>query len=200
MPSDKGSKRAPESDGSDAEGGGGDEEEEEYVVEKILDKRFRNGKIEYFLKWKGYTDEDNTWEPEDNLECQDLIRAFEEKRNTKKEKAVDSNKSKTGDKSRDKARDKPRSEEPSSTVGSSARSKKRNKKDEGPKGFERKLDPEKIIGATDANGELSFLMKWKDSEDADLVPATEANKKCPQVVIKFYEERLTWQNNDSATK
>lgn len=42
-------------------------EEETFVVENILDKRCKYGRVEYLIKWQGYDNpEDNTWEPKDN--------------------------------------------------------------------------------------------------------------------------------------
>ena len=57
---------------------GNKEDEEVYSVEKVIDKCYdSNGKINYLIKWKGYDDEENTWEPMENLFCQDLILKFE---------------------------------------------------------------------------------------------------------------------------
>ena len=50
--------------------------EPEYVVEEILDLRLRRNKLEFLVKWKGYTDENNSWEPEDNCKIRKQLYAI----------------------------------------------------------------------------------------------------------------------------
>jgi len=167
----------------------GSEQEEVYEVEKIIESRLRKGKKEYLIKWKGYdNEEDNTWEPLENLDCEDKITNFETKKKEAEEKeaaagagtgtaaAAKGDKRKLEVSKKDEPKDK----------------KKKDKDDNKPRGFARGLTAERIIGATNDPGELFFLIKWKGSDEADLVPAKEANVKIPQIVIKFYEERLNW--------
>ena len=92
--------------------------------------------VEYLLKWRGYADDDNTWEPADNLDCTDLIEEFERKRKEMKARPGDKRKLET--KKEKKVTSKP---------------------GERLRGFERRLDPERIVGATDSSGELMFLIK-----------------------------------------
>lgn len=239
--------------------------EEEYFVERIVDKRIKNGKVHYFLKWKGYPEEQNTWEPEEHLDCPDLIAEFEKQRETnqksenqlsKKSEVKNSEKKKeikkkneeltkpvkrlrsesnyAASKIEDEQPIKPMKRQRSNSTASSisdtsitSKAPRRNSAKKSPRlvsahnegmvekekaslyndsveeeliGFARGLKPEKIMGATESDGHIKFLIKWENSIETEMVLAEEANIKCPQLVIDFYEERLTWHNADTRSK
>lgn len=318
-------------------------QEEEFVVEKVVGKQTIRGKVEYLLKWKGYSDNENTWEPEENLDCPELIAAYEKEaaakkkkstassntkapsnnkassskdsttsrqpnKTTKKRKAIsdsdedevlsvrsesedsikptkrtrkaspvksdddddsivvappgaDTDDSAKEDKRASAARSDSDEEEPpkkktgpvkkkttttstSTTTGKTspkaidresrekesrssrdkATSNNRSKSTNGgrssksradsakadaenidrdgtpsmrDKEMDNGLEPEKIIGATEVNGELFFLVKWKNMNKADLISSKVARIACPQTLIMFFEERLTWDDGQS---
>ena len=43
------------------------EGQEEFEVERVLDSRIHRGRVQYFVKWTGYDDSENSWEPPRNL-------------------------------------------------------------------------------------------------------------------------------------
>ena len=51
--------------------------EQNYTVERIVDKRRKNGKIEYLVKWEGFSESVNTWEPKIYLDCDQLVAEYE---------------------------------------------------------------------------------------------------------------------------
>ena len=63
--------------------------EEEFEVEQILDMKQmgRGRKTHYLVKWRGYPTSDNSWEPEKNLNADELITKFRRSYRPKKTKA-----------------------------------------------------------------------------------------------------------------
>lgn len=55
-------------------------EDDQYIVEKLLGKRMhrirRRKVVQYFVKWKGYPEEENTWVDKANIH-KDLVKEYE---------------------------------------------------------------------------------------------------------------------------
>ncbi|KAJ7950640.1 Chromo domain-containing protein LHP1 [Quillaja saponaria] len=50
-----------------------------YEIEAIRRRRVRKGELQYLIKWRGWPETANTWEPLENLQsCSDVIEAFED--------------------------------------------------------------------------------------------------------------------------
>lgn len=53
------------------------EEDNIFGVEKVIGKRIINNKPHYLLKWKDFDESFSSWEPKENIECDELIEQFE---------------------------------------------------------------------------------------------------------------------------
>ena len=73
--------------------------DDQFEVEHIVKSRVgKHGRKEYLVKWKGYSDRENTWEPEGNLKaCKGILKEYE------KAQKVDDNKKVVEKKRKDRA-------------------------------------------------------------------------------------------------
>uniref|UniRef100_A0A803KFE5 Chromo domain-containing protein n=1 Tax=Xenopus tropicalis TaxID=8364 RepID=A0A803KFE5_XENTR len=61
---------------------------EEVEVEEILDYRFRGRGLQYLIKWKGFPDEENSWEPVKNIHAPRFVKLFHRNYPVKPSKGV----------------------------------------------------------------------------------------------------------------
>ncbi|XP_064604960.1 histone-lysine N-methyltransferase SUV39H2-like [Liolophura sinensis] len=62
------------------------DENEDYEVEQIVDHCCEDGKDYYLIKWKGWSRAYNSWEPNDNLNCEGLLDEFQRLNSAKMKK------------------------------------------------------------------------------------------------------------------
>ena len=59
------------------------DDHEHFEVDDILDSRHIRNRLEYLIKWKGYPDSDNSWEPSSHVASRALIKEFHRPHPTK---------------------------------------------------------------------------------------------------------------------
>ncbi|KAF5269891.1 hypothetical protein FQR65_LT05690 [Abscondita terminalis] len=163
------------------------EEEEDddtkYEVEEIMDEKMMKGVRHYLIRWKGYDEDGDTWEPETTLDCPDLIKRFKEKSNDENESPK---KGKKGKKTNDRAVEK---------------GKKRKKEGKSSKKFKSKNLPDVDWESDDEfevdrildvyfkkNGKREFLVSWKGYPSTQDSWEPEENLDCTNLIERYMEK------------
>ncbi|CAL8085484.1 unnamed protein product [Orchesella dallaii] len=156
-----------------------EDEEQMFLVEKILKKRNgTDGKSIYLIKWEGYGDEENTWEPEENLPTHLISQFKEELKEKKMRKRMEAN-------GRGRR---------SQSVSSEDTEVIDPDNDEGDGDEEDKI----IDGFINEEGERVYVVKLKNVDEPVHIPVMEAHAKYPAAVIDFHQDRFHWNDaNDT---
>ncbi|KAI1731935.1 chromo (CHRromatin organization MOdifier) domain-containing protein [Ditylenchus destructor] len=206
-----------------------DDKSETYSVEKIVDKRKnRAGNFEYLVKWVAFDNpEDNTWEPMENLNCQDLIEQFEQERENGIP-VVATAKEKTQHRSRGKSVMKPHTSAPNVLAKSSAKALTKVEdepeedsevRESSPKRTQRtssqpaKYSPdvkgrksnrtvnvyevEKVVGERKVGRKVEYLIKWKGYKEKTWEP--DQNLQCTDLIQEYHDSKNQGSNLRSTT-
>lgn len=154
--------------------------EDEYEVERVIAKRVRRGRIEYLVRWAGYGDEDDTWQTEDSMNCPKLIAEFEASQSVAG--GDDGTSFSTNICSVKKPPHSPRSR------GATISLLPENAGD-----WEHRVDHVDTVLRKEGDA-LHMWIIWNDKSRSEVL-ASEANIRCPQKVIAFYESKLKFSSN-----
>lgn len=146
-----------------------EEEEAEYEVKDIVGHKMERG-ISYFLiRWKGYTKDDDTWEPEDTLNCPEIIDKY------KKKQAINSPKK----------------------GGTPIKKGKGNAKNISIKPKEdpnKEWEVEKIIDYAEEKTGRVFRIRWKGFGPKHDTWEPEKNLNCNDIIQKFMKRMKSQEN------
>ncbi|ORX79111.1 chromo-domain-containing protein [Basidiobolus meristosporus CBS 931.73] len=162
-----------------------EEEEEEakaevYVVEKVVNHRKRKGKTQYLLKWKGYPEEENTWEDEENLFCHELIEKYLKSKETPKKTRTPKSKVRSNKRRRTESSDE-----------ESVAPQEQSADEEDSEDWESLVKEVETV-ERDESDQLKVYLIWNNGKRT-VHDAEDANKRCPQKVIAFYEAHLRFK-------
>lgn len=166
-----------------------------YNVEKIVDSRELNGRMQYLIKWEGYSSRHNTWEYDEDIYCKDLIAEYEasaaNKHVSKKRKKTDSidEKGPTKSPATDTTKKSPRKNKQEAFI------------DKGESDIESWEDSIEDVITVQWDTEKKHLLvqfKMKDGR-VGVIPTSSAHNHFPRALLRFYERHIVFQS-DSDTE
>lgn len=166
-----------------------DHKTEFYEVEEVKGKRVANGKKEYLIKWKGFGEDECTWEPISNLDaCAKMITKYE-KENVMAEEKVASRSPKPDRKKAKSNKDDVAPEIHANKMAVAGESKKQMQKSS-------QMDEEKIeskydvLKRTSIDSEIVFKVFDQVSKKELFVSRKDLLKEDPVALCMFYEKHI----------
>ncbi|XP_014288617.1 chromobox protein homolog 1 [Halyomorpha halys] len=166
-----------------------EEQTTEYTVSKIVDTRKIRGKTQYKVHWDGYNTDEETWENESQLNCDELIDKY------LKDKIVSKGNDSEEDDDTDDVEDKIQEEQPEEK-----NQKKRGKSGAKKESYSKKQKPDPVNGQDEyevekiiemhtlRNGKHEFLVRWHGfGKDGDTWEPEE-NLKGTDILTKFLDK------------
>ncbi|EDV35063.1 uncharacterized protein Dana_GF22550 [Drosophila ananassae] len=170
-------------DDSDAESGG-----EEYEVEAIIGHKTVRGVSHFLVRWKGYDESEDTWEPEADLNCNNLITQFRAKETKQENTKVKVTKG-------SKATPKKAATGGRASTGNTGGGGKKSATSDDPN--EKEWVVERIIDYVEdeEDGGL-YRIRWKGFGAKDDTWEPESNLSCQGLIEKFKRQMDTDPNVD----
>jgi len=178
--------------------------ENEYYVEEVLDKRIFNGKTEYLIKWEGWSEQDSTWEPIDNLQnIKNLIDKFEKERKEAKKRRLEQKLNKEADEknagssSEQKTNKKPRLDDKIENRNSNSNiipEKEKSNAEALPTDFEFN-EPEEVISVRKEGDQIRCFVRFKERSDGVIpensyISSSVLKELYPKILINYYESKI----------
>lgn len=171
-----------------------EEVEADFEVQEIIGDKTERGKKFYLVKWKGFSEDESTWEPEASLSCPDLVKKYNNSKNSpskgKKRSASTAglSKKKGGAKKAKRPGPKSRTVKDESEEEEDDEESKQSDADDTLNDSEEEWEVQDIMDMRTVKGNKQYLIRWKGCKPSEDTWEPEEQVNCPHIVAKFLKK------------
>lgn len=150
--------------------------EQDYEVQLIVDEKKEKGETKFLVRWKGWSPDSDTWEPESSLNCPELIKKY---RDNQKQKRPSTKRAASSSKVKYTEPDEFDIEE----IAVSPKKKAKTTVSAADEDYE----VEVIVDHKTEKNKKFYLVKWKGWAASHNTWEPESSLSCPAIVKKYLE-------------